>query len=63
MFIIPTHILRYSQRLRGGLLPQLVQWGQEVLAVLCPLQVPEVLADQGVLEVLQILHHPENKEC
>jgi hypothetical protein len=54
-------IPRYSQRLLGGPLPHWVQWGQEVLAVLCPLQVPEVRAARVVLKVLQILCHPENK--
>ena len=62
MFVIIGN-LKYSQRLLGGPLPQLVQWGQEVLVALCPLQVPEVLADQGILEVLLTPHHPESKKC
>ena len=63
MCVISVGNPKYSQRLLGGLSPQVVQWGQEVLVALCPLQVPEVLADQGVLKVLQILHHPESKKC
>lgn len=63
MFINSIGNLKYSQRLLGGPFPQAVQWGQEVLVALCPLQVPEVLADQGVLKILQTLHHPESNKC
>lgn len=63
MFVTSIGNLKYSQRLLGGPFPHVVQWGQEVLVALCPLQVPEVLADQGVLKVLQTLHHPESKKC
>lgn len=55
-----TGISWYSQQLLGGLSPHWDRWGQEALAVLCPLQDPEVLVAQEVLEALQILYHPEN---
>jgi hypothetical protein len=57
---LPTGILWYSQQLLGGLSPHWVRWGQEALAVLCPLQDPEVLVVQEVLKVLQILYRPDN---
>lgn len=57
---LSTGIPWYSRQLLGGLLPHWVRWGQEALAVLCPLKDPEVLVAQEVQEVLQILYRPEN---